>query len=148
MEVKKRAQSFILAQYPQIFQRPAAAGEHQKQRQDMRRRAIAHGAPRARQFMVNQTAYPHRLQIFAKQRQPTLRRHDFLRRRKLERQYRLHHPHRTLQVISHHPLMPAILLKKRAFSRTQIIHSGFVSAQPGRGVIGSDAVVTAFLMAV
>jgi len=28
-------------------------------------------------------------------------------------------------VIRHHPLMPAILLKRQVLSRTKIVHSGF-----------------------
>jgi hypothetical protein len=83
---KKSAQPFVTAQYTQILQCPSAASEHQDQRQDMNRRAVARRAAGRRQFTVDQVANPETVQIFAEQRQPALRGQRFVRPRQLERQ--------------------------------------------------------------
>ncbi len=73
IELKKRAQPLIVAQYAQIFQRPSAAAKHQNQRQDMSRRVVSRRAAGTGQFMVDQAANAHGAPIFAKQHHPAMR---------------------------------------------------------------------------
>jgi hypothetical protein len=85
LELKKRAQPFVVTQNPQVLQRPPAAGQHQNQRQDMSRRVVTRHAAGAGQFMIDQAANAHCSNIFANQRQPAMRGQCFVRRRQLER---------------------------------------------------------------
>ena len=121
---KKSAQPFVTAQYTQILQCPSAASEHQDQRQDMKRRAVARRAAGRRQFTVDQAANPETVQIFAEQRQPALRGQRFLRPRQLERQHRLRRPHRTLQVNNLRQSMTLSSSTSRSFWSRAVLHRG------------------------
>jgi hypothetical protein len=110
LQLKKMTQPFVTAQNTQILQCLSAASEHQDERQDMSRRAIARRAAGRRQFMIHQAANAESVQKFAKQRQPALGGQRFVRPSQIERQHRLRRPHCTLQVSGLWQSMPPIFI--------------------------------------